>query len=88
MQSSDHLSIFAIPGLPLVEPGANIANAIIEGLSASKQRLEPNDVIVIAQKIVSKAEGRYVTLSSATPSPRAEALARKWERSTRRRANC
>ncbi|MCW5673961.1 MAG: coenzyme F420-0:L-glutamate ligase [Xanthobacteraceae bacterium] len=77
MQSSDHLSIFAIPGLPLVEPGANIANAIIEGLSASKQRLEPNDVIVIAQKIVSKAEGRYVTLSSATPSPRAEALAKE-----------
>lgn len=77
MQSSDHLGIFAIPGLPLVEPGANVAEMIIEGLAAAKQSLQPNDVIVIAQKIVSKAEGRYVTLSAVTPSPRAEALAKE-----------
>lgn len=77
MQSDDHLSIFAIPGLPLVEPGANVAEMIIEALSTAKLSLQPNDSVVIAQKIVSKAEGRYVTLSTVTPSPRAEVLARE-----------
>jgi coenzyme F420-0:L-glutamate ligase / coenzyme F420-1:gamma-L-glutamate ligase len=77
MQSDDRLSIFAIPGLPLVEAGANVAQVIIDGLSASMQSLQASDVVVIAQKIVSKAEGRYVNLSSVDPSQRAETLAKE-----------
>lgn len=75
MQTDDRLSIFAIPGLPLIEPGADVARVIIDGLAAVSESLKPNDVLVVAQKIVSKAEGRYVTLSSVKPSERACALA-------------
>ena len=65
----------ALAGIPLVRPGDNVADLIVQGLAASGLSLLRGDVIVIAQKIVSKAEGRQVDLRSVTPSARAQTLA-------------
>jgi coenzyme F420-0:L-glutamate ligase / coenzyme F420-1:gamma-L-glutamate ligase len=64
----------ALPNVPLVEPGDDLCAIIKAGLAASKVVLESGDVIVIAQKIVSKAENRYVDLAQIVPSLRAKEL--------------
>ena len=69
------LSIAALAGIPLVRPGDSVADLIVQGLAASGLALQRGDVIVIAQKIVSKAEGRQVDLRDVTPSERAQTLA-------------
>jgi coenzyme F420-0:L-glutamate ligase/coenzyme F420-1:gamma-L-glutamate ligase len=68
---TSRLEIFAVPGLPMVHPGDDLA-ALIAG---RVEELRDRDVVVIAQKIVSKAENRIVDLATVTPSPRALALA-------------
>lgn len=60
--------------MPMVQCGDDIAAQIATALNESKMRLEENDVLVVAQKIVSKAEGRLVQLDSVEPS--AEAMRR------------
>jgi coenzyme F420-0:L-glutamate ligase/coenzyme F420-1:gamma-L-glutamate ligase len=69
------LSIAALAGIPLVQPGDNIASLILGALAASGLSLQRGDILVIAQKIVSKAENRFADLGSVTPSERAVALA-------------
>ena len=61
------LRLFAIRGLPEVEPGADLAEMILGALG--ELRLQAGDVLVVAQKIVSKAEGRLVDLRTVEPSP-------------------
>jgi coenzyme F420-0:L-glutamate ligase/coenzyme F420-1:gamma-L-glutamate ligase len=65
------LTLTALPGLPLVRPGDDLATLILAGLAAAEITLADGDVIAIAQKVVSKAEGRVVRLGDVTPSPRA-----------------
>jgi coenzyme F420-0:L-glutamate ligase/coenzyme F420-1:gamma-L-glutamate ligase len=72
---SARLSIFAVPGIPLVQPGDDIAAFVLDGLAAMGEALADGDVVVIAQKIVSKCEGRLVSLGTVTPSAKAEELA-------------
>lgn len=62
------LTLFALKGLPLVSPGDDLARLIIETLKKNDQTLRDGDVVVIAQKIVSKAEGRLVNLTTVTPT--------------------
>ena len=69
------LSLLALAGIPLIKQGDDLADVILQGLTSSGAELQPGDVIVLAQKIVSKAEGRQIELSSVTPSPRALELA-------------
>ena len=69
------LQILAVPGLPEVRAGDDLAALIVGAVRASGEALHPNDVLVVAQKIVSKAEGRRVALADVTPSPRALELA-------------
>ncbi len=69
------LKLFAIPGLPVVKPGDDLPSLIGAALEREDRRLLPGDVIVVAQKIVSKAEGRFVDLASVAPSAEAERLA-------------
>jgi len=69
------LTLTALPGLPLVRPGDDLAALILAGLSRAEIVLAGGDVIAIAQKVVSKAEGRLVRLGDVTPSPRALELA-------------
>jgi coenzyme F420-0:L-glutamate ligase/coenzyme F420-1:gamma-L-glutamate ligase len=70
------VEIRAVPGLPMVRPGDDLAALIEAGLDrAGLLPLRDFDVLVVAQKIVSKAEGRIVEIPAVTPSPEAEALA-------------
>jgi coenzyme F420-0:L-glutamate ligase/coenzyme F420-1:gamma-L-glutamate ligase len=66
-----------------VKPGDDLARLIVEALRAQKFHIVPGDVFVIAQKIVSKAEGRIVRLDSIVPSERAIAWARDWDKDSR-----
>ena len=67
------LQLFAVPGLPMFRPGDDLAVALGDAMAASCSP-EDGDVLVIAQKIVSKVEGRIVDLATVTPSARAIAL--------------
>lgn len=69
------IQFIALPGLPEIAPGDDLARLLAESLDAMALSLEATDVLVVAQKIVSKAEGRYVDLSEVTPSARARELA-------------
>jgi len=57
---SRELRIIPVGGMPEVEAGADIGALVVEAASASGTPIEPGDVVVVAQKIVSKAEGRVV----------------------------
>lgn len=65
----------ALPNIPLVQPGDDICAIIRAGLAQAEIVLQDGDVIVIAQKIISKAENRYVELNELTPSAQANELA-------------
>jgi coenzyme F420-0:L-glutamate ligase/coenzyme F420-1:gamma-L-glutamate ligase len=77
------LELTALPGLPLVEPGDGLAQIILDGIAAAGTSLSPGDVLVMAQKIVSKAEGRYADLADVTPSDAAVALAAETDKDAR-----
>ncbi len=70
------LVIRALEGIPLVGEGDDLAALVEGGLRSSGLALEPGDILAVAQKIVSKAEGRLVRLASVTPGPEALELAR------------
>lgn len=69
------VSIFPISGLPLVQPGDNLAELIAQAMDRNGQTLRDGDVIVVAQKVVSKSEGRVVPLNEVTPTHEAARLA-------------
>ena len=64
-----------LSGIPLVKPGDVLSDIILGALKASNETLREGDILVIAQKIVSKAEGRLVRLDDVIPSARALDLA-------------
>lgn len=65
----------ALPGLPLVEPGDDLVAIIADGVRRAGLDVADGDIFVLAQKIVSKSENRYVDLADVTPSARAYELA-------------
>lgn len=69
------LEFIRIPGVPLVAPGADLAGLISAALRTAAAIPVAGDVIAVAQKIVSKAEGRIVPLATIEPSPRAREIA-------------
>lgn len=75
MAAAKRLEAIALAGIPLIRPGDDLAGHILAGLAATGLSLEDGDVLVIAQKAVSKAEGRYVDLRTVEPSERARELA-------------
>lgn len=75
MTKPGSIELFPIPGLPVVEPGDDLGGLIAAAVERSVRRLEPGDVVAVAQKIVSKAEGRFVALADVVPSPEAARLA-------------
>ena len=77
------LSLVAIGGVPLVKPGDDLPAIITQSLCANDLELEHHDVLVIAQKIVSKAEGRIVNLDKVTPGAEASKLAVEVEKDPR-----
>ena len=69
------LVITALPDIPLIRPGDDLAAIILSSLQRAELTLENGDVLVLAQKIVSKAEGSLVHWENLTPSPQATDLA-------------
>lgn len=83
MNAAERLELIALPGLPAVRPGDALDRLVAQSLDAARIGLRNGDVVVFAQKVVSKAEGRLVDLRSVTPSPRAEEVARQVEKDPR-----
>jgi len=77
MPTAPSYRVFCIPGLPLVRPGDDLAALIVAGMARCGEDFVPGDVLVIAQKLVSKAENRLVNLASVQPSARAMTLAQE-----------
>ncbi|MDX1514884.1 MAG: coenzyme F420-0:L-glutamate ligase [Gammaproteobacteria bacterium] len=69
------MHVLAIPGIPRIFPGDDLAAVVIGAIEAAGVTVSDGDILVMAQKIVSKAEGRYVDLATVTASARANELA-------------
>lgn len=77
------LVITPLAGIPLIHPDDDLVGIIIRALDLEKVILQDGDILVIAQKVISKAEGRLVNLNTVLPSPRALALAQETEKDPR-----
>lgn len=77
------LVLTTLPNIPLVKNGDDIARIILNGLRDAEIELREGDVIVIASKIISKAEGRVARLNDVTPSKRALELAQEADKDAR-----
>lgn len=77
------MALRAIPGLPLVEPGTPLAETIATSMDKAGVEPEDGDILAVAQKIVSKAEGRLVALGDIEPSPAARNLAAEIDKDAR-----
>jgi coenzyme F420-0:L-glutamate ligase/coenzyme F420-1:gamma-L-glutamate ligase len=82
-QALTQLSLIALPGIPHVQPGDDLARLIVTGLISAQLALEPGDILVVTSKLVSKAEGRFVDLHTVTPSHRAHEVAQVTRRDPR-----
>jgi coenzyme F420-0:L-glutamate ligase/coenzyme F420-1:gamma-L-glutamate ligase len=69
------LHLTALAGFPLIRPGDDLAGIILRSLEANRIPVADGDVLILAQKIVSKSEGRFVDLTGVTASDRACLLA-------------
>ena len=77
------LTLTALHHMPFIRHGDDLADIVLNALPGNHIALEDNDILVFAQKIVSKAEGRAVNLVTITPSPRAIDLAQQTEKDPR-----
>ncbi len=69
------LTLTALAGIPLIQPGDSLAEMVLAAIDQTGISLEDGDILVFAQKIVSKSEGRRVNLATVEPSQRAMELA-------------
>ena len=69
------LVLKALAGVPLVQEGDDLCSLVLEAIAASGETLQTGDVVLLAQKIVSKSEGRVIPVGEVTPSLRARELA-------------
>ena len=72
---SRSVQLIALDKFPLVQPGDELSALLEDSLRVNKLELQAGDLLVLAQKIVSKAEGRYVDLADVEPSAQAVELA-------------
>lgn len=77
------LTLTPIPKIPMIQPGDDLGKIIFEALESGPVKLEEDDILVLAQKIVSKAEGRLFNLNQVEPSARAVELAGQTEKDPR-----
>lgn len=81
--ASTELNLAAVPGMPEIGPGDNVAILILAALDKAGMSLKVNDVLVLAHKIVSKAEGRQVNLNDVVAGEEATEIASKTEKDPR-----
>ena len=77
------LELIALDGIPEIAPGDDLPLAIADAAAASGVALADGDVLVVTQKIVSKAEGRLVDLATVEPSALARDWAARWDKDPR-----
>jgi len=77
------LTLTPLPGLPAIQTGDDLASLIFEAMTRIDLSFENDDILVLAQKIVSKSEGRLVNLSAVPPSPAAYELAKRVDKDVR-----
>ncbi|MGC1358617.1 MAG: coenzyme F420-0:L-glutamate ligase [Xanthobacteraceae bacterium] len=80
---TNELQLIAVAGIPLIEPGTDLVSLICDLTENQGPSLRDGDVVVVAQKIVSKAEERYVDLATVEPSERALALSKEVQKDPR-----
>ncbi|MGA2112118.1 MAG: coenzyme F420-0:L-glutamate ligase [Anaerolineales bacterium] len=83
MSQAATLVLTALPDIPLVKPGDDLVLLIEAGARRAGVELHDGDVLVLAQKIVSKSEGRVANLREVVPSPRASTIAKYVEKDPR-----
>jgi coenzyme F420-0:L-glutamate ligase/coenzyme F420-1:gamma-L-glutamate ligase len=84
MQKSEgRITLTAVPNIPDIQPGDDVAKLILAALAAAEIALQTGDVLAIAQKIISKAEGRLVQLADVRPSAQAVEVAAQTDKDPR-----
>ncbi len=78
------VTISAIPGIPEIDSGDDLAQIILASLDRAQMILEEGDILIVAQKVVSKAEDRLVALNTVTPSEEALTLAQQVNKDPRK----
>ena len=76
----NNIELKALEDFPYVEPGDDLAKIILKSFRINNINLDDGDVVVVAQKIISKSENRYIDLNKITPSEKAIALAKDLNR--------
>lgn len=77
------LVLTPLDGIPMIKEGDDLGALTLKALSLSNIALQDGDILVFAQKIISKVEGRKVDVRTITPSPAAKRLAEKTEKDPR-----
>jgi coenzyme F420-0:L-glutamate ligase / coenzyme F420-1:gamma-L-glutamate ligase len=77
------LTLTSLPGIPLVQTGDDLSSITLSALDRAGLRLLEGDLLVLTQKIVSKAEGRWANLADVQPSSRAMEMATQIEKDPR-----
>ncbi|MGE3541602.1 MAG: coenzyme F420-0:L-glutamate ligase [Candidatus Tectimicrobiota bacterium] len=83
MMSLSELRVIGVPGLPIITPGMDLAGLIAEAATAAGIVLQGGDIVVVTQKVVSKAQGDLIVLHDVTPSAFAEHYAQQWDKDPR-----
>ena len=83
MACDTQLTLTAIATIGTVEPGDDIGTVVCDGIARAEYTLRDQDVVLVTSKIVSRAEGRFVDLSTLAPSSRAQTLAAETDKDPR-----
>src|SRR5690348_13260181 len=75
--------LFSLPGMPEIRGGDDLSEQITNAARKARLHFENGDILVVAQKIVSKAEGAVVRLETIVPSPQARAIAERRKKDPR-----
>jgi coenzyme F420-0:L-glutamate ligase/coenzyme F420-1:gamma-L-glutamate ligase len=84
-EPAPRVEVLALEGIPEIEPGDDVAAMIVEALDRTPgvAPVTDSDVLVVTQKVVSKAEGAVVDLATVSPRPQAVEFAERWDRDAR-----
>lgn len=77
------IALIPIPDIPQIQPGDDLVSILLDAIDRSKVGLKNGDILVMCQKIVSKAEGAVVDLKTVEPSDFARQIADQWEKDPR-----
>src|SRR5579862_4218274 len=84
MSKARPIQLLPVSHIPEIRPGDNLPRILLTAAKKSKLSFRQNDILVLAQKIISKSENRLIDLTTITPSPRAIDLAAKSDKEARK----